>query len=47
MNGSRQRKKHLPLTARQGVLLSLAIGIFVALVFLFVFYVYGLPTWSQ
>ena len=43
MNGSRQRRRSLPLTTRQGILLSLAIGIFVALVFAFVFYIYAAP----
>ena len=41
MNGIKRRKKRVPLTTRQGLLLSLAIGIFVALIFALVFYVHA------
>lgn len=47
MKGRRRNRKQLPLTTRQGILLALAIGMFVALVFAFVFYVYALPMWSE
>lgn len=47
MNGNQQNRRSLPLTTRQGILLSLAIGIFVALVFAFVFYVYAAPVWWE
>lgn len=47
MKLSRRKKKDLPLTTLQGLLLSLAIGVLVALVFAFVFYLYALPKWSE
>ena len=41
----RSEKKNQPgsLTTRQGILLTVSIGVFVALMFLLVYYVYVLP----
>jgi cell division septal protein FtsQ len=38
-----KRKQRTPLTTRRGVVLSLSIGVFVALMFVLVYYVYILP----
>jgi hypothetical protein len=38
-----RRKERSSFTARRGVLLSLSIGAFVALIFVLVYYVYILP----
>ncbi len=46
MNGSKRKnkkKKQLPLTTRQGILLSLSIAAVVALMYVLVHYVYLVP----
>jgi hypothetical protein len=39
----RRRRRKLPLSTRQGLLLIFGIGIFVALVFILIYYIWYLP----
>jgi len=39
----RRRRRKLPLSTRQGLLLVFGIGIFVALVFILIYYIWYLP----
>jgi len=43
----RHKKKHLPLTRLQGILMALAIAVVVGLIFLLVIYLDSLPRWTD